>query len=63
MEQLIDWMRQYISMGGDLFVRVAAALKIPIGTVTSRLSRGRELLRSELAEFARRYGIKQKGGG
>ena len=42
---------------------VAAVLQIPTGTVMSRLSRGRKLLRSELAEFAGRYGIKQEGKG
>jgi RNA polymerase sigma-70 factor, ECF subfamily len=35
----------------------AEALKIPLGTVMSRLSRGRKLLRQELAEVARGYGI------
>lgn len=32
-------------------------LKVPIGTVMSRLSRGRGLLRDELADVARSYGI------
>jgi len=36
---------------------VAAILAIPIGTVMSRLSRGRGLLRKQLAEVARSYGI------
>ena len=36
---------------------VAETLKIPMGTVMSRLSRGRKLLRRELAEVARAYGI------
>jgi RNA polymerase sigma-70 factor (ECF subfamily) len=36
---------------------VADTLKIPLGTVMSRLSRGRKLLRQELAEVARAYGI------
>jgi RNA polymerase sigma-70 factor, ECF subfamily len=35
----------------------ADALKIPLGTVMSRLSRGRKLLRRELARVARAYGI------
>ena len=48
-------------MMGDLqefsYKEIAEALKIPLGTVMSRLSRGRKLLRQELAEAARAYGI------
>ena len=36
---------------------VAQILDVPIGTVMSRLHRGRKLLRVELAEFARSYGL------
>jgi len=36
---------------------IAEILGIPIGTVMSRLSRGRKLLRIELADIARVYGI------
>jgi RNA polymerase sigma-70 factor (ECF subfamily) len=32
-------------------------LSVPIGTVMSRLSRGRKLLRERLAETAKSYGI------
>lgn len=35
----------------------ADILQIPIGTVMSRLSRGRKLLREQLVEVARSYGI------
>ena len=36
---------------------IARALGIPTGTVMSRLSRGRQLLRKQLADFATREGI------
>jgi len=39
------------------YKEIAETLKIPLGTVMSRLSRGRKLLRQELAEVARSYGI------
>ena len=39
------------------YKEVAGILSIPIGTVMSRLSRGRWLLRKRLAEVARSYGI------
>jgi len=39
------------------YKEIAYTLKIPLGTVMSRLSRGRKVLRRELAEAARRYGI------
>src|SRR5215470_11611161 len=39
------------------YKEVAETLSIPIGTVMSRLSRGRGLLRKNLAELARTYGI------
>jgi RNA polymerase sigma-70 factor (ECF subfamily) len=35
---------------------IADALEIPLGTVMSRLHRGRKLLRMELAQFARGAG-------
>lgn len=37
---------------------VAGILQVPIGTVMSRLSRGRKLLRVELTEVAEAYGIR-----
>jgi RNA polymerase sigma-70 factor, ECF subfamily len=40
------------------YKEVAETLGIPLGTVMSRLSRGRKLLRQELAQVARSYGIR-----
>jgi len=40
------------------YKEVAETLSIPLGTVMSRLSRGRKLLRQQLAEVARSYGIR-----
>ena len=39
------------------YKEIAETLRIPVGTVMSRLSRGRKLLRQELEEVARSYGI------
>jgi len=39
------------------YKEVAGILSVPIGTVMSRLSRGRKLLRERLADLARSYGI------
>jgi len=40
------------------YEEVAVALKVPIGTVRSRLNRGRNILRDKLADYAReRYGL------
>lgn len=46
------------------YKEVAGILSIPIGTVMSRLSRGRRLLREQLADVARSYGIQsaRQGG-
>jgi RNA polymerase sigma-70 factor (ECF subfamily) len=37
----------------------AEILSIPIGTIMSRLSRGRKLLREQLGEVAQSYGIRR----
>ncbi len=39
------------------YKEIAAILNIPIGTVMSRLARGRKVLRIELADYARRFGF------
>ena len=39
------------------YKEAATILAVPIGTIMSRLSRGRKLLREQLAEVALSYGI------
>ena len=39
------------------YKEIAAALSIPLGTVMSRLHRGRKLLQARLLEYAERRGI------
>jgi len=43
------------------YKEIAEALAVPVGTVMSRLSRGRKLLRATLANYANAYGIGQRG--
>ena len=43
---------------GFAYKEIAAFLDVPMGTVMSRLHRGRKILRGELAVYARNYGIK-----
>jgi len=40
------------------YKEIAETMKLPLGTVMSRLSRGRKLLRQELARVASSYGIR-----
>jgi RNA polymerase sigma-70 factor (ECF subfamily) len=41
------------------YKEIADILKVPMGTVMSRLSRSRQLLRSALVDLARSYGLKK----
>lgn len=41
------------------YKEIAEMLRVPIGTVMSRLNRGRKMLRGELAGYAAAYGIGQ----
>jgi len=43
------------------YKEIAEILRVPIGTVMSRLHRGRKLLRMELSDYARAYGIEKAG--
>ena len=42
------------------YKEIAALRRVPIGTVMSRVHRGRKLLRAELADVAESYGIKNE---
>jgi RNA polymerase sigma-70 factor (ECF subfamily) len=41
------------------YKETSGILRVPIGTVMSRLSRGRKLLREQLEELAQSYGIRK----
>ena len=43
------------------YKEIAAATQVPVGTVMSRISRGRKLLRAELARYAQAHGYGRAG--
>lgn len=45
------------------YKEIARSLGVPLGTIMSRLSRGRKLLREQLAEVAQSYGIRERAEG
>lgn len=64
LEKVLGEFREVVLMADveDFSYReIAGTLKIPLGTVMSRLSRGRRLLREELAGVASQYGIIPEG--
>ena len=66
MEQLPDEFRQVVILS-DLeslsYKEIADVLECPVGTVRSRLNRGRKLLQSMLYEFALKHGFIREGNG
>ena len=46
---------------GSSYKEIAAVLNCPMGTVMSRIHRGRRMLRSQLAEYARQYRYMEAG--
>ncbi len=46
---------------GFSYKEISSIMDIPMGTVMSRLHRGRKVLRSELAVYARNYGLDVSG--
>lgn len=63
LEQVPEIFREVVllcDVEGFAYKEIAGLLEVPIGTVMSRLHRGRRILRGELAVYARNYGIKMK---
>ncbi|MEP6922401.1 MAG: sigma-70 family RNA polymerase sigma factor [bacterium] len=61
----LPWQYQEVVVLADIedmaYREIAEALSIPVGTVMSRLSRGRKLLRAELVTYANTFGIGKQG--
>ncbi len=60
MEKVPEIFREVVllcDVEGFAYKEIASLLDVPIGTVMSRLHRGRKVLRGELAVYARNYGI------
>jgi RNA polymerase sigma-70 factor (ECF subfamily) len=57
-------MAVYLSdVEGFSYKEIAEITEVPTGTVMSRLHRGRKLLRSSLASYAKERGFKDKKAG
>jgi RNA polymerase sigma-70 factor (ECF subfamily) len=64
MERVPDHFRRVVLLADVeefAYKEISAMLNVPIGTVMSRLHRGRKLLRVELAGYARDHGIRSAG--
>jgi RNA polymerase sigma-70 factor (ECF subfamily) len=62
LDELPDEFRMVVVMAlveGLSYKEISRALDIPIGTVMSRLYRGRQALKRRLAEYAREHGYKE----
>lgn len=51
-----------VDVGGSDYAEAAEALGIPVGTVRSRLFRGRRLLQEQLLDYARDAGFRMRTG-
>ena len=63
-DKVPDTFREIVVMcdvEGFSYKEIAAMMDIPMGTVMSRLHRGRKILRGELAVYARNYGLDVDG--
>jgi RNA polymerase sigma-70 factor (ECF subfamily) len=64
LEKVPDLFREVIllcDVEGFSYKEVSVFVDIPMGTVMSRLHRGRKVLRGELAVYARNYGLETEG--